>query len=149
MLIPRTNLVLVAPSARPLQETGTGTATDPAAAGSEAPPADAEKKGSPWGGFLTPMLIVFAIFYFVLILPERKKQKARQALLGGLKKGDKVMTTGGMYGSVAQVQDDLVTLQVADGVRLRFARQAIQNVIQDEPKEAAKPTLPPAPTGNG
>ncbi len=102
-------------------------------------------KGSPWNTFLVPMLLLFAIFYFVLILPERKKQKARQAQIAALKKGDKVMTSSGMYGSIAQIQDDVITLQVADGVRLRFSRQAIQNVLQDEPKEPPKP----ASSGNG
>jgi len=119
-----------------------GAPASPAAQSTQtAPPPKGEQKGdtkapgNPLGGFLVPMLLIFAIFYFVLIMPERKKQRARQALLGGVKKGDKVMTTSGLYGTVAQVQEDVVTLQVADGVRLRFSRQAIQNVLSEESKE--------------
>ena len=97
-----------------------------------------EEEPAPQGfqSFLIPMLLILGIFYVVLILPERKKQKARQAMMDGMKKGDKVMTTSGMYGSVAQVQDDVVTLQVADGVRLRFNRAAIQSILGDEPAKS-------------
>jgi preprotein translocase subunit YajC len=95
------------------------------------PPADATKPtSSPWGMFV-PMLLVVAIFYFVLIRPERKKQKKRDTMLRAMAKGDRVMTTSGMYGSVVAIQDDTVTLQVAEGVRLRFARAAVQNVLQE------------------
>ena len=79
-----------------------------------------------------PLIAVFAIFWFVMIGPERKQRKKRQGMLDALKKGDRVMTTGGMYASVAMVQDDLVTLQIADGVRARFSRASIQSVIEDE-----------------
>ena len=69
-----------------------------------------------------------------LIRQGRKKQKARKEMLGAMKKGDKVMTSSGLFGSVAQIQEDLVVLQVADGVRLKFSRSAIQSVIVDEEK---------------
>ena len=78
------------------------------------------------------MIAIVAIFYFVMIAPEKKQRRKREDMLGALKKGDKVMTTSGMFASVAQVQEDVVTLQVADGVRLRFSRAAIQDVIVDE-----------------
>ena len=77
-----------------------------------------------------PAVFVIAIFYFVLILPERKKQKKRQSMLDEMKKGDRVMTTSGMFGTVVQMQDDSVTLQVADGVRLRFTRAAVQQTLE-------------------
>ncbi len=86
--------------------------------------------GSPFGGLWVPLIGVIVIFYFVLIRPEKKKQKARESLLGGMKKGDKVMTTSGIYGTIAQIQDEVVTLQVADGVRMRFARGAVQNLLE-------------------
>jgi|SoiMethySBSTD1v2_1073268.scaffolds.fasta_scaffold276919_2 preprotein translocase subunit YajC len=75
-----------------------------------------------------PILIILAIFYVVLILPERKKQKQRQKMLDALQKGDQVLTTSGLYGTVVQSTKDVVVLQVADNVRLRFARAAIQTV---------------------
>ena len=89
---------------------------------------------SPFGGMtsLMPLILIFAIFYFVMIRPEGKKRREREALLKTIKKGDKVMTTGGMYATVANVQDDVITLQAGDNVRMRFTRQAIQNLIQDD-----------------
>lgn len=88
--------------------------------------------------FLFPLLLVFAIFWFVLILPERKQRKKRQAMLDSMQKGERVLTTGGIYGTVVQVQDDVVTVQIAEGVRVRFARAAVQNVLREEaPAEKA------------
>ena len=86
------------------------------------------------GDFLIVMVAILAIFYFVMIVPEKKQRRKREAMLGELKKGDRVMTTSGVFASVAQVQDDIVTLQVADGVRMRFSRASIQSVIVDEEK---------------
>ena len=91
-----------------------------------------------FGGGLTsffPIIAIFAIFYFVMIGPERKNRKKREAMLGALKKGDKVMTNGGMYATVAAVQEDKVTLQIADGVRVRYSLAAIQTVETDEAKD--------------
>jgi preprotein translocase subunit YajC len=96
-----------------------------------APPAGQAPSGGAFGMSWVPLLLVFAIFYFIMILPERKKQKKRAAMLAAMKKGDRVMTSGGLYGTVAQVADDAIVLQVADGVRLRFNRSAIQT-IEDE-----------------
>lgn len=98
----------------------------PAPGSEEAPP-----QGLFGGSFLVPMLLIVGIFYFVLIRPEKKKQKLREALLAGVKKGDRVMTSSGMFGTVAQVQEDVLTLQVADGVRVRFNRAAIQSILED------------------
>lgn len=100
-----------------------------------APPA-----GKSGGGinFLIPTLLIVGIFYFVLILPERRKQKQRQTMIDAMKKGDKVMTSSGIYGSVAQIQEEVVVLQVADGVRMRFNRAAIQNVLTDDKSEKAE-----------
>jgi len=98
--------------------------------------------GNPFGSWM-PILLVLAIFYFVLIRPERKKQKERQAMLGALKKGDPVMTSSGIHGTVVTIADDVVVLQVAEDVRMRFARAAIQTVI---PKAGAV-EQPTAATG--
>ena len=103
----------------------TGTPTDPAGAAQPQPPG---------GNFLIPLLLIGAIFYFVLILPEKKKQKQRQALLDGIKKGDQVMTASGLFAQVVQVQDEVITLQAAEGVRLRFNRGAVQSVIDPNEK---------------
>jgi preprotein translocase subunit YajC len=87
-------------------------------------------------GPLFPLLLVGALFFFLLILPERKKQKQRQKMLDALKKGDRVMTSSGIYGTVVTTTAEVAVLQVADNVRLRFSRAAIQSVIEAE-KEAA------------
>jgi preprotein translocase subunit YajC len=110
----------------------------------EAPPQTAPKgagegPSGPFGSSWFPLVMIAAIFWFVVIGPERKNRKKREQMLAALKKGDKVLTNSGLYGSVAAIQDQVVTLAVADGVRLRFARSAIQTVLGDEPaKDAGK-----------
>jgi preprotein translocase subunit YajC len=79
-----------------------------------------------------PLVAMGAIFYFLLIAPERKQRKARQAVLDGLAKDDQVMTTGGIYGRVTKVDGPKVTVQVSDGVRMCFSRQAIQSVMDED-----------------
>jgi len=109
---------------------------DPPTGDGGADPAGGGGGGPSW---LLPMVLVGAIFWFVLIRPERQQRKRREVLLAALEKGDKVMTNGGLYGTVAQVQGDVVTLQVADGVRLRFTRQAIQGkVVEEKAKDKSK-----------
>lgn len=77
---------------------------------------------------IAPYALCIAVFWFIVLRPEQKARKARQEMLSRIGKGDKVMTSGGLYGQIVQIQDDVVTLQVADGVRMRFARSAIQTV---------------------
>lgn len=94
-------------------------------------PAQTEKApSSPFGGFsILPMVLIFAILWFVMIGPERKNKKQREALLANLKKGDEVMTSSGLYAKVASIQDDVVVLQIADGVRAKYSRSSIQSVV--------------------
>lgn len=72
-----------------------------------------------------PLILVFAIFYFLLIAPMRKRQKALQRLIEDLKKGDRVVTNGGLYGTVAAVEDKVVVLKLAENVKVRVAKSAI------------------------
>ncbi len=104
-----------------------------------APPTSPAPGGSSLLMNFIPILLVIAVFYFVMIGPERKQRRAREQMLNALKKGDRVVTSGGMHGSVTQVQDDLVTLQVDEGVRLKFNRGAIQTVLGEVAPGAAKP----------
>ena len=90
------------------------------------------------GFSILPFLLIGLVFYFVLIGPERKNRKKREAMLSTLEKGDKVITTSGLHGQIVQVQDDVVTLQVADGVRLRFSRAAVQTVQREGEASEAK-----------
>ena len=89
---------------------------------------------------LAPMLIIFGIFYFLLLAPMRKRQKAHQAMLGELKKGDKVVTSGGLFGEIAAIEDRVVHLKLADNVRVRVARHAIAGLESDPTAtEGSKP----------
>ena len=99
----------------------------------------AEEGAEPAGpNFLLPMLAIAAIFWFVMIAPERKRRKEREGMIAALKKGDKVMTTSGMYGTVAQVQGEVVTLQISDNVRVKFALAAIQGQVDEDAKKGDK-----------
>ncbi len=74
---------------------------------------------------LIPVALVFAIFYFIILLPSKQKQKKLDAFLAGLKVGDRVVTTGGIYGSVTKVNEQSVQLQVANNVRIEVAKASI------------------------
>jgi preprotein translocase subunit YajC len=87
---------------------------------------------------IAPMLIIFGIFYLLLILPMRKRQKATQQMIESLKKGDKVVTTGGLYGEVAALEDAWVLLRIADNVRVRVARSAIAGLEGESDKGSPK-----------
>ncbi len=98
----------------------------------DAPVGDGTEAAAESPSFFWPMLAIMGIFWFVMIGPERKRKKQREAMLNTLQKGAKVMTTSGMYGTVVQVNDDVVTLQVADNVRLKFSVQAVQGLQAGE-----------------
>jgi preprotein translocase subunit YajC len=74
---------------------------------------------------LIPFALVLAIFYFVILLPMRNRQKKVEEFLAALKVGDKVVTTGGLFGSIAKLGDDAVQLQIAPNVRVDISRAAI------------------------
>ncbi|MCV9948855.1 preprotein translocase subunit YajC [Paenibacillus sp. BT-177] len=76
-----------------------------------------------------PLALMFVIFYFLLIRPNQKKQKQRQSMLQALKKGDKVITIGGLHGTIVEITDDVVVLRVNDVTKLTFDRSAISNAI--------------------
>jgi preprotein translocase subunit YajC len=80
---------------------------------------------------------IFAIFYFVAVAPMRKRQKALDALVSGLKKGDRVITTGGIYGEVSAVEGGIIHLRIADNVRIRIAKSAIAG-LDGEPQEGSR-----------
>ena len=79
-----------------------------------------------------PVIVIFAIFYFLLIAPMRKRQKALQNLVANLKKGDKVVTNGGLHGEVSAVKEGVVTLTIADSVRVRVSKSAIAGMQGDD-----------------
>ena len=80
------------------------------------------------------MAIIFALFYFMMIRPQMKKEKERKALIGNIKSGDKVMFSGGILGIVSNVKDQTFVVKVADNVKLEIARGAVVKVLgKDEP----------------
>jgi preprotein translocase subunit YajC len=87
-----------------------------------------------FGSVLPMMVVMFLIIYFLMIRPEQKKQKQRQSMLNEMKKGDKVLTAGGIYGVIHSIKGDTMTLRIADNINVEVARSAISSVI---PKEGA------------
>lgn len=80
---------------------------------------------------LIPLVFMFAIFYFLLIRPQQKKAKEHRALLEALKKGDQVVTAGGMHGKVSALDDQVVTLEIAPGVNVKINKGYIATIKQD------------------
>lgn len=76
-------------------------------------------------GMLAPMLIVFAIFYFLMIRPQQQQQKKHKAMIEALKKGDEVITRSGILGLIYGIADNIVTLEVENGVRFKMLRDQI------------------------
>ena len=80
---------------------------------------------------LLPFVLIFGVFYFLLIAPARKKQKKHQEMLGQIKNGDKVITNGGIHGTIVGVADDVVQVKIADQLRIDVSRNAIA-VVQEK-----------------
>ncbi len=76
-----------------------------------------------------PILLMVVIFYFLLYRPQKKQQKEREALLNSLKKGNKVITVGGLHGTLTEVHEDYVMLQIAENVEIKVARGSIGRVL--------------------
>ena len=93
--------------------------------------------------FIIMMVVIFGIFYFLMIRPQQKKQKELKAMLDNLAYGDTVMTTGGIHGKVTGLADAVVTLEIADKVRIKIARSAIGAVLQKSGSPATQPATKP------
>jgi preprotein translocase subunit YajC len=97
---------------------------------------EAYAMASPPGGQSNPystiimLVLMFGIFYFLLIRPQQKRAKEHKQLVDGLKVGDQIVTAGGIHGKVASVQDNIVSLEVATGVKIRVNRSSIVSVEQ-------------------
>ena len=85
-------------------------------------------------GFLVPMLLVFGVFYLLLIRPQQKKQRQLQATIADLKAGDKVVTTGGIIGTITAVRDTSFLIRSADKSILEIARSAVAGIDSEEKK---------------
>jgi preprotein translocase subunit YajC len=80
---------------------------------------------------LLPLVLMFAIFYFLLIRPQQKKSKTRNAMLQALKKGDKVITVGGLHGTIEQITEDQIVLKVNESSKMTFERSAVNAVVSE------------------
>jgi len=93
-------------------------------------------QGTGVGAFMqfAPILLIMVIFYVLLILPAQRRQKKTQEMLGALKNGDKVVTTGGLFGTIVGMEGDAIQLRIADQVKVKILRSAVAS-LQPESKE--------------
>ena len=97
-----------------------------------------QASGSSTGAFIVqilPIAAIFLVFYFLVIAPANKQKRKTQEMLNSLKKGDRVVTSGGIYGTVQGVEPEVVYLKIADNVRVKVARSAITGVVSGEASE--------------
>jgi preprotein translocase subunit YajC len=85
-----------------------------------------------------PLALVFVVFYFMLIRPQQQKTKEHRVLLANLRKNDEIITSGGLYGRVLALSDDVVTVEIAPNVKVRISRPQIATVVS-APKPARRP----------
>ena len=85
-----------------------------------------------------PIIAIIAIFYFLIIRPQSKKRKETEKMLSTLKKGDRVVTIGGLYGTIQSVRDSTVIIRADDNVRLEFLRSAVSSVVTSAPAKEEK-----------
>lgn len=83
-------------------------------------------------GFLVVIAVMFLIMYLLLIRPQRQQQRRHAAMVDALKPGDEVITAGGIYGDITGVEDDRVTLEIAEDVEIEVAKRAIASVVPSE-----------------
>lgn len=98
--------------------------------------AQTAQQGDPFS-FLLPMLIIFGAFYFLLIRPQQKRQKAHTALVNALSVGDEVLTAGGILGKVTAVSDHYATLSIADNVEIKIQKSTVSAVVPKGTIDAA------------
>lgn len=98
-----------------------------------APPANGAES-NPLMSFL-PMILIIVVFYFFMIRPQMKRQKELAAFRNSIAKGDKVVTTGGIYGKIVDIKDNTVLLQVDDNVKIRVDKSAIVKDMSDVPAQ--------------
>ena len=89
-------------------------------------------------GFLLPLVAIGLIFYFLIIRPQNKKRKETEKMHSGLRKGDRIVTIGGLYGTIQSVKDTTVIIKADDNVKLEFLRSAISSVVTQAPSKEEK-----------
>lgn len=106
-------------------------------------PAYAQAGGDPTGGLMSllPLVLIFVVFYFILIRPQQKKAKEHRLMLGDLKRGDRIVTGGGVIGTVIRVapDNDEVIVEIAKDVRIKVVKGTIQTVMREPGEAPQKP----------
>jgi preprotein translocase subunit YajC len=115
--------------------------------GTEILAAASKTSGSSDYSFLLIILVIFGIMYFVMIRPQRNRQRQAQQTQRQVANGARVRTTAGMYGTVVDGDNDNVLVEFAPGVRIKMMRRAIMNVVPDDEPEGFNPTVPDASDG--
>ncbi len=92
------------------------------------PPSSGGSGGSPLVSVL-PFVLIFILFYFLILRPQQKQSRQREEMLNSLKRGDEVLTSGGIYGRIINIADDVVTLEIAKGINIKVAKSAITAVL--------------------
>lgn len=98
--------------------------------------AAAATEPSPAAGFIVQLILVFLIFYFILIRPQQKRMKEHEAMLNAIQPKDEVITGGGIYAKVVKAEGDILTVEIADGVKIKVSRSSVKDVVSD--KKTAK-----------
>lgn len=94
-----------------------------------ASPSGGGQGGSPLA-MLLPIIGMLAIFYLLLIRPQQKRQKQQQTMIAALRKGDRVMTTGGIYGTIAGLKENIVVLKIAENVKIEILKASVASLIE-------------------
>lgn len=98
----------------------------------------AGKPGATQGlGMFLPLILIFLIFYLLIVRPQQKQAKKRQEMINALKKGDEVVTVGGVHGKVVGVADQILTVEIADNCKVKMERSGVQS-LKGEPTAVAK-----------
>jgi preprotein translocase subunit YajC len=109
------------------------TTTQAAPTTDAAPKAPQQQNGF---GMFVPMLIIFALFYFMMIRPQQRKEKERRKMINELRAGAKIMFAGGLLGTIAEAREKTFMVEIANGVRIEISRACVQDVVVEEQPQA-------------
>ena len=98
-------------------------------------PASGQGQGNIFTSFL-PLIIIFVIFYFLLIRPQQKQQKKTRAMISSVKRGDKIVTRGGLHGTITGITDKVLQVEIAENVKVKMNREAVALVENSEAEQA-------------
>ncbi len=99
---------------------------------------DAPAASRPQGNFITallPFILVFVIFYLLIIMPSRKKQRRHQEMIRALKPGDKIVTTGGIYASIMGVKEDRLEVKISSNVKIEITKNSVGTILSQQKKQ--------------